>query len=236
MTITDVGDLGTILGVWAHPDDETYLSSAIMNRAVRNGQRVVCVTATKGELGIQDESRWPAAQLADIRERELMESLRILGVTEHRWLEYPDGGCDAVDSQAATARILDVIDEIAPDTVLTFGPDGQTGHPDHIAVCTWATDAVARSSSKPNLYYSTVTPEWWDVSGVLLDQFDVWFAGRPSITPEAELAVNVIPTPEESELKYQAISAQASQTESLLGAIGKEAFLQFSTQETYRHP
>src|ERR671922_141060 len=39
-------DLGTILGVWAHPDDEAYLSAGLMARAVRNGSRVVCVTAT----------------------------------------------------------------------------------------------------------------------------------------------------------------------------------------------
>ena len=49
--MTDVRSLGTILGVWAHPDDEAYLSAALMALAVQNGQRVVCVTATRGELG-----------------------------------------------------------------------------------------------------------------------------------------------------------------------------------------
>ena len=47
----DVADLGTILGVWAHPDDDIYLSAGLMAAAVEAGQRVVDVTATRGEGG-----------------------------------------------------------------------------------------------------------------------------------------------------------------------------------------
>ena len=54
-------DLGTVLSVWAHPDDETYLCGGLMADAVRRGNRVVCVTATRGELGSPDEERWPPA-------------------------------------------------------------------------------------------------------------------------------------------------------------------------------
>jgi len=49
--------LGTVLGVWAHPDDETYLSAGLMARSVEQGARVVCVTATRGEEGSWDEAR-----------------------------------------------------------------------------------------------------------------------------------------------------------------------------------
>jgi LmbE family N-acetylglucosaminyl deacetylase len=234
MSITDPADLGTILGVWAHPDDEAYLSAGLMSQAVRNGQRVVCVTATKGELGIQDESRWPAARLAEIREAELAKCLGILGITEHRWLDYPDGGCDKVDPAEATARVKSIVDEVQPDTVLTFGPDGQTGHPDHIAVCGWTTASVEGSDAK--LYYSTVTPEWWEGPGLYLDQFNVWFAGPPAITAKADLAIDFAPGPELIDLKYEALRAQESQTDSLLTAVGKEFFLEFARAETYRYP
>ena len=57
--MADANPLGTILGVWAHPDDETWLSAVHMMRAVRAGDRVVCVTATRGELGSTDPERWP---------------------------------------------------------------------------------------------------------------------------------------------------------------------------------
>ena len=52
-------DLGTLLGIWAHPDDETYLSAGLMARRSVDGRRVVCVTATRGEGGSMDEERWP---------------------------------------------------------------------------------------------------------------------------------------------------------------------------------
>jgi LmbE family N-acetylglucosaminyl deacetylase len=70
-------DLGTILGVWAHPDDEAYLSGGIMAQSVHDGRRVVCVTATRGEAGSWDHTRWPPDELGAIREAELNDSLTI---------------------------------------------------------------------------------------------------------------------------------------------------------------
>ena len=59
-------ELGTILGVWAHPDDEAYLSAGLMARAVRNGSRVVCDTATRGEGESMDEERWPSDRMGEV--------------------------------------------------------------------------------------------------------------------------------------------------------------------------
>ena len=81
-----VNDLGTILGVWSHPDDEAWLSAGIMADAVRAGRRVVCVTATRGELGTVDAVRWPLDGLAEVRTAEMQRCLELLGVTEHHWL------------------------------------------------------------------------------------------------------------------------------------------------------
>ena len=60
-----MAELGTILGVWAHPDDETYLTAGLMARAADDGERVVCVTATKGEGGSWDEKRWPSETMGE---------------------------------------------------------------------------------------------------------------------------------------------------------------------------
>ena len=124
-------DLGTVLMVWAHPDDETYLVGGLSAALTDAGQRVVCVTATRGEAG------GTAADLARIRTTELEAALDVLGVEEHHWLDYADGGCASVDDDEAAARIRAVVDEVRPDTVVTFGPDGFTGHPDHRAVSRW---------------------------------------------------------------------------------------------------
>ena len=97
-------DLGTILGIWAHPDDETYLTAGLMAQAVRDGRRVVCVTATRGEGGSMDEERWPSATMGEVREAELMRCFEILGVTEHHWLDVPDVDMDTPLPETATPR------------------------------------------------------------------------------------------------------------------------------------
>ena len=72
----------------------------------RAGARVVCVTATRGELGSPDEERWPTGPpLAAVRTAEMEPALAVLGVTEHHWLDYPDGGCADVDQDQAVRRV-----------------------------------------------------------------------------------------------------------------------------------
>ena len=77
-TPDDVTALGTVLGVWAHPDDELYLSGGVLAAAAAAGQRVVVVTATRGEHGTDDPARWPPARLAAERSREITASLAAL--------------------------------------------------------------------------------------------------------------------------------------------------------------
>src|SRR5262245_55330206 len=150
----DVPDLGTILGVWAHPDDEAYLSAGVMAMATRAGSRVVCVTATRGELGSLDVERWPLATLAEVRTGEMAASLDVLGVREHHWLDYPDGACAHIPETDAVARLAGIMVDVAPDTVLTFGPDGMTGHLDHQTVCDWTTKAFDQAAQPgARLYY-----------------------------------------------------------------------------------
>src|SRR5688572_15104343 len=146
ITSDDVAELGTILGIWAHPDDEAYLSGGLMALARDNGQRVVCVTATRGERGTPDPVAWPPDRLAAERTRELASCLAVLGVHEHHWLDYADGECAGADPDGAAERLSAVIDDLRPDTVLTFGPDGITGHPDHRTVSAWTGAAFDRAA------------------------------------------------------------------------------------------
>ena len=82
-----------------------------MAMARDNGSRVVCVTATRGELGTPDPDAWPPQRLAAERTGELARCLEILGVTEHHWLGYRDGECaDGATRRSAVARLCEVID------------------------------------------------------------------------------------------------------------------------------
>jgi LmbE family N-acetylglucosaminyl deacetylase len=228
---------GPILGIWAHPDDEAFLSAGLMADAVALGERVVCVTATRGELGVQDPERWPPEKLAEIREAELQESFRILGVTEHHWLDYPDGGCHLVDDEDATARLAQIIEDVQPQSVLTFGPDGMTAHQDHMAVSRWTTLAFARSAPEGSrLLYATKTPDWADrfvplmLSRHILMEEDA----DPPVTPHHELAVAFDLPDDLMELKTRALLAQESQIGAMIDVFGQDVVWEVNRVEYFR--
>lgn len=239
MTITAYDDaalhrLGTVLGVWAHPDDEAYLCAGLFAAAAAAGSRVACVTATRGEAGSLDHERWPPAELAAVRTAELDMALSLLGVNEHYWLDYPDGGCADVAPDDAVRRIGAIIDEVQPDTVLTFAPDGMTGHADHIAVCEWTTKAVARTGTRATLHYATVSPHEWAMTEADFFAHELSMGGSPVVTEPADCSIFVLLPADLLALKDRALRAQVSQTAGLITALGEEAFKRFIAHETFR--
>jgi len=217
--------LGTLLGVWAHPDDEAYLSAGIMAMVRQSGARVVCVTATKGEAGSPDDTLWPGEQVAAVRAAELEASLQVLGVREHHWLGYQDGGCSAVDPEVPVGRLLRLLEDIRPRTILTFGPDGFTDHPDHRAVSSWTTEAFRRwSGHQATLHYAVQTSEWIDAYAQAFARHGVFAPGTPPACTPDELSIEVALPPDVAELKWKALCAQESQTSALVALVGERLY------------
>src|SRR3954470_23573172 len=188
----DVSRLGDILGIWAHPDDEVYLSGGLMALARDHGQRVVCVTATLGEHGTPDPQRWPPARLARARRAELRASLAVLGVTEHHVLDLPDGRCADQPFDAVVDRLVAIIDGVRPDTIVTFGPDGFTGHGDHQTVSAWTAAARARAATSARLLHATTTAEFIGRWQHVYEQLDVFLTEElPVLTPSDDLALHL---------------------------------------------
>jgi LmbE family N-acetylglucosaminyl deacetylase len=213
---------GTLLGVWAHPDDEAYLSAGLMAAARRRGERVVVVTATAGEHGTSDPDRWPPRRLGRLRRGELRRSLRLLDVHELHLLDYPDGGCHRFDG---TARILEIIDDVRPDTIVTFGPEGMTGHPDHRAVSQWATGAWQAGGRRSRLWYATLTPEFHAEWGGLNERVGLWSGiERPPCADAADLVHAVSLDGPLLDVKFAALRAHASQTAPLRALVGEDRF------------
>ncbi len=230
--------LGTVLGIWAHPDDEAYLSGGLMAAAAGAGARVVCVTATSGERGSPDPHLWPPARLARLREAELAASLAVLGVTEHRHLGYPDGGCARVPAGLAVGRLAHIIAEVRPDTVLTFGPDGMTGHPDHRTVSAWTTWAVRQSTpgTGPRLLYATTSAPWCDRFHGLHQALRIFPPGLPPRVPQDEAAVDVVLPDDLLDRKVAALRAHASQVDPLIDLMGETTFRDWIAHECFRLP
>jgi LmbE family N-acetylglucosaminyl deacetylase len=230
-----VDELGTILGVWAHPDDETYLSAGLMARAVRNGSRVVCVTATRGEGGSMDEDVWPPETLGDVRTAELERSLAVLGVDDHVWLDLPDIDMETGLPEHGYERVAELVRDVRPDTILTFGPDGMTTHEAHRSVCRWSTQALrdaGRSGSR--VLYATVTQDWADEFLPAWEPFEVFRPGAPEITPAEDLVVDYHLPPEINELKVRAILEHESQVKAIFDAIGQDLWWRQMSREMFR--
>ena len=144
---------GRLAVVVAHPDDDTFGSAGtVALHADEAGFRFVLVHATSGEAGeIADPSLATPDTLGAVREEEDRRSWVALGrePDRHEWLRYPDHGVADADRGGLVDRIAAILAEERPEVVVTFGADGVTGHPDHIAVGAATTEAFHRVRETP---------------------------------------------------------------------------------------
>ena len=134
---------GRLLAVLAHPDDETYRAGGTLALLARRGVRVWVLCATRGERGVPGLS---PEQAGRVRQAELECACRALGIEPPRFLGYLDGDLQRVDDDQAIEQVVRVVREVRPQVLLTWSPDGLSGHPDHIAVSRWAGKAFWRAA------------------------------------------------------------------------------------------
>lgn len=228
-----VSALGTILSVWAHPDDETYLAAGVMAAARDLGQRVVCASATAGELGTDDPLTWPPERLGQVRRWEAAAAMAVLGVTEHHVHDLPDGRLADHDARglAWAARLLDAVE---PDTILTFGPDGATGHPDHVAVHRWVTEAWAMRGGAARLLCATATTEHLVRFAPQYEEWGVYMTDeRPEGTPTRDLALHVCLTGAALDRKLTALRAMTTQTAAATEALDAVTYAALVAEEAF---
>src|SRR5438045_1826339 len=126
-----------LMTVLAHPDDESLGMGGTLAKYASEGVETFVLTATRGDRGRfhghpQDDPRHPGrTALAGIRETELRNAAAALGVREVSLLDYRHQELDRADPVEVIGAIAGHIRRIKPDVVLTFGPDGAYGHPDH---------------------------------------------------------------------------------------------------------
>src|SRR6266536_2611720 len=133
-----------ILGVFAHPDDESFCAGGPFAKYIATGAAVMVVSATRGEAGpIRMPSVATRRALGAVREQELHLACQQLGIQHARCLDHRDGTLKDVDQEVLTRQVTEIIRTFKPDAVITFGPDGGYGHPDHIAIGTATTAACA---------------------------------------------------------------------------------------------
>ncbi len=141
----------TLACVFAHPDDDAYgVAGSVALHAEDPDFRFVLVHATFGEQGdIRDGFPATRETLGSIRQGEDEAAWRALGRVpdRHEWLGLPDGGVAQVPFDDVVLSVARILDEEDPAVVVTFGPDGIFGHPDHIAIGAATDEAFARLRS-----------------------------------------------------------------------------------------
>src|SRR5581483_8374994 len=137
-----------LMAVLAHPDDESFGVGGTLAKYAAEGVEVSVVTATRGDRGRfrghrPGDAEHPGAEaLAQIREAELRAASAVLGVHDVRVLGFHDQELDGAEPREAVGRIVRELRSIRPEVIVTFGPDGAYGHPDHIAISQLTTAAT----------------------------------------------------------------------------------------------
>lgn len=160
----------SLLFVAAHPDDDVFgAARAVALHADDPDLHFSLIHATDGEAGeIAPDSGVSRAELGAVRRRETRDGWEAIGrlPDRHEWFGLPDGGLTEHPYEDLVDRIGRVMAEERPDVVITFGPDGITGHPDHIAVSAATTEAFTQlretGDGLRRLLYCTVPQSWID--------------------------------------------------------------------------
>lgn len=212
----------SLLLIFAHPDDESFGPSGTTAKYRDLGIPTDLICATRGEVGSRLDVP-EVVETATAREAELRKAAAIIGMRDIYFLDFIDGQLDQIKPAMITKTIIKIMQKVQPEVVITFGPDGITGHPDHIAVGKAATSAFNSLREKGmgprKLYYITI-PE-----GVLPDAAAMGIRTRP----DKEVTTSIDIT-KYLDLKIKAVAAHTSQQDARdfsesLGRIKGSAFI-----------
>lgn len=148
--------------VLAHPDDESFGAGGTIARYASQGHRVVLVCATRGEAGkCGNPPLCQPEELGQVREQELRAAAAVLGISRVEFLGYRDKEVLKAPPAEIIGRIQQLIREEKPEVLVTFGPDGISGHGDHRAISHFTTQAfwtIEPEARPERLYYYAWEP------------------------------------------------------------------------------
>ena len=170
----------SLLGVFAHPDDEQTMSGAFA-KAAAEGIKTGLVCATRGELGeIADPSLATPDNLGAVREAELRAACTVLGIKYLWFLDYRNSGMIGtpgnedptcfykVNDEEALARLVKIVRDFRPTVMVTFDETGGYGHPDHLTIYRLTTSAF-HAAADPDFYPETGEP--WQTARLYYSSF-----------------------------------------------------------------
>jgi N-acetyl-1-D-myo-inositol-2-amino-2-deoxy-alpha-D-glucopyranoside deacetylase len=236
-----------LLLVHAHPDDESLWTGGTIARYAAAGVQVTLVTCTLGEEGevipasLRSLAAGAADQLGGYRIGELRAACAALGVSDHRWLggvgRWRDSGMAGVAANAhprafaagdlaeQADALAEVIADMRPQVVVTYGPDGGYGHPDHIRA---HEVTMAACESVDRVFFAVTSRKATEEGVAALAKveslpFRLPEPGELPVTDDT-LITTVIDTAEVVSVKMRAMAAHPTQITVWHGGDGERAY------------
>ena len=208
-----------LMCVLAHPDDESLGTGGTLAKYAAEGVETYLITATRGERGRfgDSEGRPSADVIGRTREAELRAAASELGVREVAVLGHPDGALDSHDRAGALDAIAGHLRRIRPQVVVTFGPEGAYGHPDHIAISQLTSAAVVRAADREfavsKLYHIAWSAPTWAAYQAALKKLTCTVDGvERQVVPTPQWAVTTrIDTSAVAATVWRAVSCHRTQ-------------------------
>ncbi|MET0903880.1 MAG: PIG-L family deacetylase, partial [Acidimicrobiales bacterium] len=165
-----------ILGLFAHPDDEVFCVGGTIARCAEAGAVTGLVSLTRGDAGqIRDARTATRRTLGTVRVKELEASASALGVDHVTCLDLGDGRLEQQPIGEIAATVRELVEEFAPDVVVTFGVDGGFGHPDHVASCLATIEALRGMAERPRLLHAKFSMP----GQLMVDIIVEWLTSKP---------------------------------------------------------
>ena len=142
---------------------------------------------------------------------------------------------DTTLPEAGGPMVREIMEQVQPDTILTFGPDGMTGHHAHMSVSRWATDAFTKvAPSGARLHYATMTPAYVEEFREIFEPLGIFRPGTPPVTPPEQLSIDLSLDEAALDRKFRAISEHESQIGYIVDAVGADVFRREMANEWFR--
>lgn len=207
-----------IFGIFAHPDDESFGPAGTLLKLRQEGYDLHFVVLTDGEAGVNPDA---APNFGETRLGEWQAAVRILGAKTAHALHFPDGSLETISRiqlenavEKVITNVFDTYEEPPVATLLTFEPQGLTGHRDHITVSEVVSHLAPRFNVRELWYFCL------DKNQASLDETTYY---KPRARPDDYITTRVDVSGQLSD-KYRAIEAHHSQRSdgASIKALGSE--------------
>lgn len=205
-----------ILCLFAHPDDETFGPGGSLAVWRGQGAEVHIICATKGEGGGSSTARV----------KELKAAAKILDLNSVTFLKFKDGKIGNSQLVELENAFIPFINEFQPDTIVTFDLNGVSGHLDHIAVASAATQAFKKTKvAKQLLYFCTS-----EKLSKLMDHYFIHFP-QGKKREEVDLIVDIGPVWQK---RVKAMFAHQSQIKDVIQILARRKLVNAPKEEWFQ--